>query len=136
MTAAAIHAPIRTEIPVETGIRILASFNDGGVDALSEYAHCLVPLLNALGWRGDHRHVAEAVPHFSDNLDLEGLRSVLANLNFALHEVRIRQDRLHPSMLPCIFVPDTARRWSGCAGRAASSAPAAARRRPGRPFDR
>ena len=51
--------------------------------------------------------MAEAVPHFSDNLDLEGLRSVLANLNFALHEVRIRQDRLHPSMLPCIFVPDT-----------------------------
>ena len=105
MTATGAEA-VRRAIPVEAGMRILSSFSAGGDQALSEYANCVVPLLNALGWRGDHRHVAEAVPHFSDNLDLDGFRTVLANLNFALHPFRVRQDHLEPGMLPCLFVPD------------------------------
>ena len=97
---------IRTEIPLSAGMQILSSFQDGGVEALSGYAHCVVPLLNALGWRGDHRHVAEAVPHFTDNLELDGFRSVMANLNFPLRPVRTRRAKLASTMMPCLFVPD------------------------------
>ncbi len=93
MTAAAAMA-IRKEIPLSAGMRILSSFQDGGAEALSEFAHCVVPLLNALGWRGDHRHVAEAVPHFTDNLDLDGFRAVMAHLNFSLSEIRTGQYRV------------------------------------------
>ncbi len=105
MTAAAETA-IRKDIPLSTGMQILSSFQDGGAEALSGFAHCVVPLLNALRWRGDHRHVAEAVPHFTDNLDLDGFRAVLANLNYALRPVRTRHDRLTQTMVPCVFVPD------------------------------
>jgi ATP-binding cassette subfamily C protein/ATP-binding cassette subfamily C protein LapB len=106
MTAAA-GAVIRKDLPLSAGMRILSSFQDGGADALSQYAHCVIPLLNALGWRGDHRHVAEAVPHFTDNLDLDGFRAVMANLNYALKPVSTRLDRLARNMVPCLFVPET-----------------------------
>ena len=105
MTAAAALS-IRKEIPLSTGMQILSSFQDGGSEGLSDFAHCVVPLLNALRWRGDHRHVAEAIPHFTDNLDLDGFRAVMANLNFALRPVRTRLDRVTNKMLPCVFVPD------------------------------
>ena len=104
MTAAGIA--IRKEIDLSAGMQILSSFGEGGAEALSEFAHCVVPLLNALRWRGDHRHVAEAVPHFTDNLDLDGFRAVMANLNFALSPVQTRLDHVTHKMLPCVFVPD------------------------------
>ncbi len=105
MTAAAAIA-IRKDIDLSVGMQILSSFQEGGAEVLSDFAHCVVPLLNALRWRGDHRHVAEAVPHFTDNLDLDGFRAVMANLNFALRPVRTRLDRVTHKMLPCVFVPD------------------------------
>jgi hypothetical protein len=51
--------------------------------AASPFAACLMPLLNALGWRGDPRVIVEALPHFAKGLDLDGLRNVLAELSYA-----------------------------------------------------
>ena len=53
-----------------------------GFQPTSATGACLVPLLNALGWRGEARHLAEALPHFADSLDLSDLRMVLANLHY------------------------------------------------------
>ena len=87
------------------GLNVLPDFREGREQALSEYAACLAPLLSAMGWMGRARHVAEAVPHFSRNLDLEGLRRTVANLNICSLPIRIRDDRISPSLFPCLFVP-------------------------------
>lgn len=98
---------IRREIPFAAGLQILSSVQEGGEAALSEYASCIVPLLNALRWRGEERHLAEAVPHFSENLDLDGVIDLFANLSITMRPVRIRLNRLEDGMIPCLFVPDT-----------------------------
>lgn len=70
------------------------------------FASCLIPLLNAIGWRGEPRHVSEAVPHFAGDLDLDGFRNVLANLNYDSEAHRVRQSDIDPALAPCLFVPD------------------------------
>ncbi|MBF0417073.1 MAG: peptidase domain-containing ABC transporter [Magnetococcales bacterium] len=73
---------------------------------LSDFGACLVPLLHALGYRGDLRHVAEALPHFAESLDLTGLRNVMANLTFQSHEIRMPLNEIDPRLMPCLFVPE------------------------------
>ncbi|MFP6750028.1 MAG: hypothetical protein VCD66_20845, partial [Alphaproteobacteria bacterium] len=81
-------------------------FRGGGGGALSDFGACLVRLLDALEWHGKERHLAEAIPHFIPNLDLEGFRATLANLNFGTRPLRVRHDRIDPALIPCLFVPD------------------------------
>ncbi len=78
----------------------------GGFVARSDLASCLVPLLQALNWMGNPRHVAEALPHFADDLDITGLRNTMANLNFSSRPARTRLKRIDPRLLPCLFLPD------------------------------
>lgn len=78
----------------------------GGFSAASDLAACLLPLLKALGWKGDPRNVAEALPHFANDLDLTGLRNVMANLNYSSRPVRLTVDDIDPRLLPCLFLPD------------------------------
>lgn len=78
----------------------------GNFQAGTDIAACLLPLLEALGWRGEPRRVAEALPHFADTLDLPGLRNVMALLNYRSTPLRARADRIHPEELPCLFIPD------------------------------
>ena len=90
------------------GMNVLETFRRGGTGALSDLAACLLRLLEALEWNGKERHLAEAMPHFIPNLDLEGFRETLANLNLGTRPVRVRHDRINPSLIPCLFVPDNA----------------------------
>lgn len=78
----------------------------GGFKAESDLALCLIPLLSALGWRGDSRTVAEALPHFSDDLDLTDLRNVMAHLNYASRTMRLRLGEVDDRLLPCLFLVD------------------------------
>lgn len=78
----------------------------GGFAAASDLAACLLPLLKVLGWKGDPRNVAEALPHFANDLDLTGLRNVMAALNFSSRPERLRLDQLDKRLLPCLFLPD------------------------------
>jgi len=76
----------------------------GDFQALSPFAACLMPLLSALGWRGDPRHVVEALPHFAPYLDLDGLRNVLAELTFVSRpEPKCIAD-IDQRLLPCLHV--------------------------------
>lgn len=85
----------------------LADMRLPGVTAHTDFAICLFPLLKALNWWGDRRHIAEAIPHFAEGFDLADLRNVMANLHFGSRELRGRLDRLDPRLMPCLFVPDT-----------------------------
>ncbi len=78
----------------------------GGFRAISDVAACLLPLLDALGWRGDPRRVAEALPHFANTLEIEGLRGVLANLNYQSRSAQVALRDLDPRLLPCLFTPN------------------------------
>jgi ATP-binding cassette subfamily C protein/ATP-binding cassette subfamily C protein LapB len=62
-------------------VRSLAA-GSGDLPSGSTYAACLAPLLKALGWRGESRHLIEAMPHCATDLDLVDLRNIVANLGF------------------------------------------------------
>ncbi|MBF0269922.1 MAG: ATP-binding cassette domain-containing protein [Alphaproteobacteria bacterium] len=72
----------------------------------TDFANCLIALLTALNWRGDLKHVAEALPHFAETLDLTGFRNVMANLNYISRPDRMRLGEIDPRLMPCLFVPD------------------------------
>ncbi len=71
---------------------------------VSPWAACLTPLLAALGWRGEPRHIAESLPHFASNLDLDDLRTVLGRMGFATRPISLRLRDIDPRILPCLFV--------------------------------
>ena len=86
--------------------QILQSGELGEFRAVSDIAACLMPLLAALGWHGNPRQLAEALPHFADSLDIADLRNVLANLSYVTRPAELRLTDLAPRLLPCLCVPD------------------------------
>lgn len=72
----------------------------------TDLAGCVMPLLEALEWRGDPRHVAESIPHFIDALDLTSFRNILAHLHYESRPLSMNLKRLDPRNLPCLFLPD------------------------------
>ncbi len=76
---------------------------DHQIDEQTAAGACLRPLLAALHWTGQARHLAEALPHFDLVHDIEGLRIVLARVNYKSTTERMSLDRIHKDMLPCLF---------------------------------
>lgn len=76
----------------------------GAFQAVSPFAACLMPLLAALGWQGDPRHIVEALPHFAADLDLDGLRNVLIELSYATKPHERHLNGIDPRLLPCLHV--------------------------------
>ena len=54
----------RTKLSEAVLTELFVGIADENSQSIRQLANCLIPLLNAVGWRGDPRHVAEAVPHF------------------------------------------------------------------------
>ncbi|MEX0694550.1 MAG: ABC transporter transmembrane domain-containing protein [Rhodospirillales bacterium] len=77
--------------------------------ALSEatdLSNCLMALLKALNWRGDKRHIAEALPHFTNALDLTSFRNIMATLHYASRPVKLRMAGIDQRLFPCLYLPD------------------------------
>lgn len=72
----------------------------------NDLARCLWPLLRGLNFTGHPRHVAEALPHSIDRLDLTGFLNAMAVLGFRGRTLRCRLDHLDRRLTPCLFVPD------------------------------
>ena len=72
---------------------------------MSDLGACMMPLLAALGYRGDLRHVAEALPHKAETLDITGLRNMMANIAYNSRSGRFDVRDIDPRLLPCLFVP-------------------------------
>lgn len=68
------------------------------------FAACLIPLLDALGWRGSHFHLAEALPHALDVLSLSDMLNVLSNLKFGSRSMAVSLDRIDARSLPCLYI--------------------------------
>jgi ATP-binding cassette subfamily C protein/ATP-binding cassette subfamily C protein LapB len=78
----------------------------GDFNAASPHAAALIPMLRALNWRGDIRDVAEALPHFSNTLDLVDLRNVLVALGYESEPRAQTIDEIDPRLCPCLYVTE------------------------------
>ena len=79
---------------------VQASFKEA-----SDLAYCLPALLKALGWRRAPRDMAEALPYFTDTLDLPGLENAMAQLGYCSNHVQCKLKELDARALPCLFIP-------------------------------
>lgn len=75
-----------------------------GFRPATDWGRCLLPFLAALGWAGDARRLAEALPHGAEALDREDLRTVLAELGWKTRPQAGRIADLDPRTLPALFV--------------------------------
>jgi ATP-binding cassette subfamily C protein/ATP-binding cassette subfamily C protein LapB len=71
----------------------------------SDISACLSPLLQALGVNFNEIQIFEALPHFTDDLDIDGVRNTLANLQFESTRVAIKLADLDPRALPALYLP-------------------------------
>ncbi|MBK8907631.1 MAG: ATP-binding cassette domain-containing protein [Rhodospirillales bacterium] len=104
--AAAIHRETALPSPVNEADPFDRWETLEALNTRTDLCLCLQPLLRALHWHGHVRHVADALPHFVDDLDITGLRNAMARLQYDSQPVRCRLDRLDPRLMPCLFVPD------------------------------
>ena len=81
------------------------------MDDVSPYAACIIPLLDALGWRSYRRELIESLPHFVDHLDLTDLRNMLVTLGYESDELHVSLDQVNDGLMPALFVSDEGDIW-------------------------
>lgn len=72
----------------------------------TDLSNCLLPLLAALNWRGDKRHIAEALPHFTNSLDITSMRNILATLHYQSRPVKLKLSGIDQRLFPCLYLPE------------------------------
>ncbi|MAU41346.1 MAG: lantibiotic ABC transporter [Kordiimonas sp.] len=83
----------------------------GDFEAASPFAACLIPLLQALGWRGQIRQLTESLPHFANGLNQTEFRNTLAHLGYATKPADAELVRIDPRLFPCLFLPEDNDPW-------------------------
>ena len=81
------------------------------IEDISPYAACIIPLLNALGWRSYRRELIEALPHYVDHIDLTDLRNLLVTLGYESDEQVTTLDQINDDLMPALFVDDAGDVW-------------------------
>lgn len=74
-------------------------------DMETDLSICLWPLLEALEWNGNARHLTEAMPHLVSRLELSGLCSTMTNLNLHPRKLECKLSGLDPRLMPCLHLP-------------------------------
>ena len=87
----------------QTVARAIERPEDGRITSDTPAGACLPPLLAAMEWSGESRHLFEALPHFDRIDSLEALRAVLCRLDIHTAPRKTSLARLPPSLLPCLF---------------------------------
>jgi len=72
----------------------------------TDLSSCMMCLLEKLHWRGQARHIAEALPHFVDEMDITSLRNVMATLHFESRPVELSMAEIDPRLMPCLYIPE------------------------------
>jgi ATP-binding cassette subfamily C protein LapB len=67
---------------------------------------CLIPLLKALNWHGNKRHLREAMPHVSQIHSESMFCEVMTNLNYSHKIVEVRLADIDERVLPCLFLQE------------------------------
>lgn len=71
----------------------------------SDLSNCLLPLLQAIGWKENERELMEAMPHAESNLDLSGLCSTMEHLGLLPRCFGSSLASIDQRLMPCLFVP-------------------------------
>lgn len=69
-----------------------------------KYNFLLRPLLSALGWKGEERHIDEALSDRNQSLDLEGFRDVMVHLGYASILRDVPGSKITENFLPLIVI--------------------------------
>jgi len=72
----------------------------------TDLSNCMMCLLEKMLWRGNARHIAEALPHFMDELDITSFRNVMATLHFDSRPMEIAMGHVDPRLMPCLYIPE------------------------------
>lgn len=67
---------------------------------------CVKPLLCALDWTGEARHLEEALPHFDKVMGLNDVRALLSRLNYHSEPRRTRLCDFSSGMAPSLYESD------------------------------
>ena len=65
---------------------------------------CVVPIAEAVGWRGTPRQIAEALPHETLVDDVAMFRTVLLRLGIETEKINVPAHRIRNEYCPCIVV--------------------------------
>jgi ATP-binding cassette subfamily C protein LapB len=65
---------------------------------------CVVPIAEAVGWRGTPRQIAEAMPHETLVIGVGMLRTVLLRIGIETEKVNVPAHRIRSEYCPCIVV--------------------------------
>lgn len=71
-----------------------------------EFANCLNPLLEAVGWTGHARELHEALPHQLETMEMDDLLNTMANLKYESKSVKTRLRHIDTLHMPCLFISD------------------------------
>ena len=69
--------------------------------------NCLKPLLQALGWSGELRHLQEAIGGNATVANFVAFAAVLLRLHYEVLHMDVTLKTLPDPQLPCLFVPDS-----------------------------
>ena len=65
---------------------------------------CMLPMLDALGWKGDRRAFLNALPYDYREFTVHDMMNTMANLGFSVHHASGSLNRLDTRLLPCLFI--------------------------------
>lgn len=100
MTGSPVHG-LHDKLGAEFKPRILENLDDS-----TPAAACLKPLLQALEWTGQERHLMEALPHMEPLHDIDDLRAILSRINYRTTHRTFKLSEIGQGMLPCLFSRD------------------------------
>ena len=99
----------RPEIASEKLAEALRTGSEDAFVEVSPYAACLLPLLRELGWNNYAKELVEALPHFSEQIDLIDMRNMLATLGYESTPVTASTANLKAELFPALFISKNGR---------------------------
>ena len=69
-----------------------------------DFSACMIPMLEALEWKGDQAHFIEALPYPRERLDLNGVLNAMSNLRYESDIVELETSQMQSYHFPCFFI--------------------------------
>ncbi len=73
----------------------------------SPLSNCLVPLLQALNWRGTARQLAEVMPYYCYEFTIFSFQKIMDRLHYQSNKLKnMEMSHIDTRLLPCLFISD------------------------------
>lgn len=78
----------------------------GNFTPSSDFARCLAPMLDALGWRGSHKNIIESLPPEPNCIQQDDFLNTMANLKFECKTFKSKLSQVDQRVFPCLSILD------------------------------